>query len=461
MYDVAVLNGSIVEEDRIYKGNIYIKDRIIMMITDGTSEAAHAEAKTVIDAAGKLVFPGAVDAHMHIGEYQADFEDMQTSTMAAAAGGITTCIDMPLNLYSPSVLNQDIFQEKKARLDSESYVDFCLWGALVPQNLDQLQSLHQAGAAAFKSFLSAGGNDFYAPDMGTVREALKIIKKFDGLAGFHCEDYSITVRERERVIRNQINGRQAFLDSRPLVSELMATQNILFLARETGARVHICHVSHPKAAELIAAAKREGVDVTAETCSHYLTFTEEDYLKKGCLYGCAPPLREPEAREGLWNYVANGVLDCIVSDHSPGMPENRDDSNQPTYQSGFGISSVQTVFQTVYDQGVNKRGLSPVVLARCLAANPARRFGIYGKKGAVKVGFDADLVIFNPDQEWTVDAGKLFYKQKVTAFDTLQGKGCPEQVLIRGNCVYSNGSIVQKKGFGRFVEPKQEMRKYE
>ncbi|WMJ86982.1 allantoinase AllB [Anaerocolumna sp. MB42-C2] len=452
MFDISIRNGNIVEEDRVYKGNIYIKDGKIVLISGCEEPVTEVlSAALVMDAAGKLIFPGAVDAHMHIGEYQADFEDMQTSTMAAAAGGITTCIDMPLNLNSPSVLNPEIFKAKQERLSRESYVDFSMWGALVPQNLKELPGLNRAGAAAFKCFLSGGGNDFSAPDLGMVRIALKEIEAFNGLAGFHCEDYSITRLEREYVVKNKINGRQAFLNSRPLVSELIATQNILFLAGETKARVHICHVSHPKVAALIEKAKNEGVDVTAETCSHYLTFSEEDYLEKGCLFGCAPPLREPAAREGLWDYVARGVLSCVASDHSPGMPYNRDDRNQPTYESGFGISSVQTVFQTVYDQGVNKRGFSPNLLASCLSANPARRFGIYGRKGAVKVGFDGDIVIFDPEKEWRVDAKQLFYKQKITAFDGLSGKGLPETVLIRGVPVFRSGKIQTEKGFGRFV----------
>ena len=162
-------------------------------------------------------------------------------------------------------------------------------------------------------------------------------------------------------------------------------------------------------------------------------------------------MRSEEAREGLWQYVAKGVLDFVASDHSPGMPENRDDTNQPTYASGFGISGVQTLFQTVYDQGVNIRKYSPTLLARCLSANPARRFGIYGTKGAIKIGFDADIVIFDPNIEWKVNAKELFYKQKITAFDGLTGKGCPQEVLIRGSSIVTEGVVKVDKGFGRFV----------
>lgn len=455
MYDVAIINGTIVDEDRLYPGNLYLRNGRIEMLAEGRAEI-RAEAARTIDAEGKLLFPGVVDAHMHIGEFEADFEDMQTSTRAAAAGGVTTCIDMPLNLYSPSVLNGDILRKKRELLGREAYVDYCLWGALVPQNLDRLSGLKEAGAVAYKCFLSGGGNDFEAPSLATVRQALKHLAALQSLAGFHCEDYSIIAEGRNHVLSNRIDGRQAFLDSRPLIAELIATQNVLMLAKETGARVHICHVSHPRVAALIEAAKAEGVDVTAETCAHYLTFSEEDYLEKGCLFGCAPPLREKTAREGLWQYVARGVLDFVASDHSPGMPNNRDDTRQPTYASGFGISGVQTLLQTVYDQGVNRRNYSPTLLAACMAAKPARRFGIYGTKGALKIGFDADIVIFDPNKEWKIDAKELFYKQKITAFDGLEGKGCPQEVLIRGTTVFTEGKIMVGKGYGKSAAGRQE-----
>lgn len=448
MYDLAVKNGTIVDEVGLLEGNLYIKDGKIAAVTDTGSSF---EAKETVDAKGKLIFPGAVDCHMHIGEYNAEFEDMQTSTMSAAAGGVTTCIDMPLNLYTPSVLNASAVNLKISQLSQESYVDFCVWGGLTPQSLDNLEEMHEAGAISFKSFLSGGGNDFYAPTIGQVRKALMKIKSFGGLAGFHCEDYSIIQYEKERVLKNQIDGRQAFLDSRPLSAEIIAAKDIIELARETGAKVHICHVSHPDVAAAIEGAQRDGVNITAETCPHFLTFTDKDYLKNGCAFGCAPPLRSEQARDELWNYVKKGVIGCIASDHSPGMPENRSDKNQPTYMSGYGISGVETMFQTVYDQGVNRRGLSPAVLARSLSAFPAKRWGLYGKKGAVKVGFDADFLIFDSNKEWVVDPQKLHYKQKITAFSGLTGRGVPIATYLRGVKIAQYGEIKVNKGFGEFV----------
>ena len=449
MYDLAIKNGTIVDESGLYKADLYISNGKIAAITDSNN---FSEATRTIDASERIIFPGLVDPHMHIGEKEADFEDVKTSTMAAIAGGVTTCIDMPLNLYSPSVLNSETVAIKKHLLSEQAYTDFCVWGGLTPNNLDKLEEMHREGAISFKCFMSAGGNDFYAPTLGEIRRALITIKSFDSLAGFHCEDFSITQYEKEYVIDNKLDGRRAFLNSRPLVSELIAVKNIIELSRETGAKVHICHVSHPMVAEAIGKAKLEGIDITAETCAHYLTFTEDDYLEKGCAFGCAPPLREKSARDGLWRCVCDGTIDCIVSDHSPGIPENRSDKNQPTYKSGYGISGVQTMLQVVYDLGVNKRKLSPEFIARSMSANAAKRWGIYGTKGAVRVGFDADFVIFNPEKKWTINQQKLYYKVKLTAFDGLSGKGCTEKTFIRGTEVYGDSAIKVDMSFGKLIK---------
>ena len=446
MYDLLIKNGKIISTEAIYSADIGVKDGKIKAIGYDLKE----EAKRSIDASGRLIFPGAIDAHFHIGEYEADFEDMRTSTRAAAAGGVTTGIDMPLNLYSPSVLDRKALELKDRQLKEESYIDYVMWGGLTPASIPHLEEMHQAGAVSFKCFMSGGGNDFEAPNVGQIREAMKIIASFDGLAGFHCEDFSIIDYERERVRREKIDGRQAFLDSRPLVAELIATQTIIQLSRETGCRVHICHVSDPQVARLIEQAQIQGVDITAETCPHYLTFSKEDYLNKGCEYGCAPPMKSAESREGLWAYVKKGVLSCIASDHSPGMPENRSDVGRATYETGFGISGVQTMFQVIYDQGVNKRGMDPRLLAAALSSNPAKRWGLYGRKGDIKPGFDADLVIFDPEQAWTIDQNQLYYKVKLTAFHGLSGKGQVERTLIRGEEVYHQDILVEH-GFGKRV----------
>lgn len=394
MYDCMIKNGTIVSAEGMFDADIAVKNGKIAAI----GKKLCGNAKHNIDASGKLIFPGAVDAHFHIGEYHADFEDMRTSTMAAAAGGVTTAVDMPLNLYTPSVLTKEAVQLKDRLLDQESYIDYVMWGGLTPDSISKVI-------------------DF----------------------------------ERRKVRSLKLDGRQAFMDSRPLSAELIATQTIITLLKETKCRGHICHVSHPEVAKLIEHAQMEGIDITAETCPHYLTFCTSDYFEKGCQYGCAPPLKDEKSREGLWEYVKKGVLSCIASDYSPGMPENRSDVGRATYETGFGISGVQTMFQVIYDQGVNKRNVDPCLIASALSTNPAKRWGLYGSKGDIKPGFDADFVIFNPEKPWTINQNELFYKVKLTAFHGLTGKGAVEHTFIRGQEVFCEGKILVDHGFGKRV----------
>lgn len=446
MLDMLIVNGQIVDSDGIYHGNIGIKDGKIVSINNSLDDC---KAIKIYDAEGKYLFPGGIDTHMHIGEYNADFEDMETSTAAAAVGGMTCLLDMPLNLMSPSIKNVSLFEEKKHHLSEKSYTDFGMYGAFVPENISDLSEMQKAGAIAFKSFLPGAGKDFGAPNMATTRKALEEIASFGGIAAFHCEDDSIIQDGMATMISENLNSRQAFLDSRPLVAETMAVKNIIELAKETKAKVHICHVSHPEVAQIIFEAQQSGIDVSAETCVHYLVFSESDLIDKGCLYKCAPPLREKTACEGLWKYIENGTLTSLASDHSPGMLEDRDDSIKPIYEVGNGISGVQTVFQTYFDL-ITSRGLSPSLIAKTLSEQPAKRFGLFGQKGALRLGFDADIVVVDPEYAWEVTNEELLYKQKISAFVGLRGQGKPVATFIRGRLVAQNGTIVSK-AFGKFV----------
>lgn len=447
MFRLALINARIVDENDVYSGNIYVENDRISAIT---LPSVIYEAEETIDLEGKLVFPGLVDTHSHLGDpSRAKVETVRQSTTAAAVGGFTTVIDMPNN--EPCILNAERFAQKLAHTQAESMVDFALYGALVKDNQDRLAGLDQAGAIAFKSFLSCGGGDFTPPTMYEARLALQEIAKFDGLAAFHCEDTTINEGLLDAMIAGKVDSRQAFLDSRPLVAEIIATRSMVELARETGCRLQVCHISHPKVAQIIQEARNEGVDVTGETCVHYLVFSEQDLLEKGCFYKCAPPLRSPEARDEMWKYVENGVLSCVASDHSPGLPEERDDSLRPVYQLFNGISGIQTVLQTFYDRAVNVRGNSPSLIARRMAADPARRFGLYGRKGAIKPGFDADFVVLDPEREWEITPESLHYVQKFSAFCGLTGKGLPVLTIQRGNIIARDGQPAAEPGHAQFL----------
>lgn len=447
MYQRALKNATIVEETGPVHGNIYMADGKIAAITDVSTDWDAADS---IDVAGKLVFPGLIDSHAHLGDpNHSDVETTTLATTAAAIGGFTTCIDMPNN--DPAILNGARFHQKLARMERESMVDYALYGALVKDNQGELAGLDRAGAIAFKSFLSCGGGDFTPPTMYEARLALQQIQTFDGLAAFHCEDTSINEGLLNKMIEDKVDSRQAFLDSRPLCAELIATKSMIELARDTGCRLQICHVSHPLVAKAIGDAQAEGVDVTGETCVHYLVFSEEDLLEKGCYFKCAPPLRSRAASQELWQYVENGVLSCLGSDHSPGLPEERDDRLRPVYKLNNGISGIQTVLQTFYDRAVNVRGNCPSLIAKRMAADPARRFGLYGRKGAIKVGFDADFVVLDPERAWEVSAQSLYYKQKFSAFVGMRGKGLPVMTLLRGEVIAKDSAPTGKLGYAQFL----------
>jgi len=448
VFQLVIKNGKVVKADRVKEASVCVQDGKIAAILDASIPV---EAQKVIDAGGKYVLPGAIDSHAHLNDPGYLWrEDFAQGTAAAGVGGITTVVDMPLQ-NEPALTNGEIFEKKLQAISPKAYVDYCFWGGLVDYNLANLSELDSKGCVAFKSFIGPVSPDYVSLTIGQAKEALEILKECDARAGFHCEDYSIIKWEEARAQRKEKNDWQDFLNSRPVIAELIATQNILDLAAEVGAKVHICHVSHPRVAEIIRKAQLQGVDVTAETCSHYLTFTDQDVINKGSLYKCAPPLREAAAVEKMWEYVNNGTLSCVASDHSPCELSEKNEQKHGIFGAWGGISGIQNLLQVLFSEGVIKRGYSPTLLARVLSEGPAKAFGIYGRKGAIEVGFDADLVILDPEQKWEITPESLYYVNKISAFVGLKGQGLPVCTLVRGQVVAQDGRLVGQKGFGQLV----------
>ncbi|MDO4279441.1 MAG: allantoinase AllB [Lachnoclostridium edouardi] len=448
MYDVLIKNGKVVTSEDVLNANVLVKDGKVAAVASWGEEP---EAAKVIDAAGKYVFPGAIDSHAHLNDPGYNWrEDYEHGTAAAGVGGCTTIVDMPLQ-NEPAMTDGAIMDKKEEIVSPNAYVDYCFWGGLVDYNFDKLAELDEKGCVAFKSFIGPVSPDYVSLSYGQAREAMEIIKKFGGRAGFHCEDFSIIKWEEARAKKEGRNTWRDFLDSRPVVSELIATKAIIDLARDTGCKVHICHVSHPDVAQAIAEAQAEGIDVTAETCSHYLSLTEDDVIEKGPICKCAPPLRTADAVEEMWEYVDAGVLSCVGSDHSPCADYEKNDPDN-VFDVWGGISGIQNIMQVVYSEGVDKRGYDPTLLARALSEGPAKVFGIYGKKGAIKVGFDADLVILDPDKEWEITPESLYYVNKISAFVGMKGKGLPVCTMVRGQVVAEDCKLVGEKGYGELVK---------
>ncbi|WP_371361774.1 Allantoinase [Sporomusa rhizae] len=448
MFNLVIKNGRVVTSDRVFEASICINDGTIAAIVEpGTV----VEAEKVIDAKGNYVFPGAIDSHAHLNDPGYNWrEDYAHGTAAAGVGGFTTIVDMPLQ-NEPALTDGKIFEKKLAHVAPNAYVDYCFWGGLVDYNLGSLKELDEKGCVAFKSFIGPVSPDYVSLTIGQAKEAMEILKSVGARAGFHCEDYSIIKWEEARAKRKEKNDWQDFLDSRPVIAEFVATRNIIDLARELDAKVHICHVSHPSVAKIIRDAQLEGVDVTGETCGHYLAFTDQDVIKNGSLFKCAPPLREAQAVEKMWEYVNNGTLSCVGSDHSPCELSEKSEAAHGVFGAWGGISGIQNTMQVVFSEGVKKRGYCPTILARSLSEGPAKVFGIYGKKGAIEVGFDADLVILDPEKEWEITPESLYYVNKISAFVGLKGVGLPVCTLVRGQVIAENGKLVGQKGFGKFV----------
>ncbi|HCR84950.1 MAG TPA: allantoinase AllB [Lachnospiraceae bacterium] len=454
MYDLLVKNGKLVTPDCIYETDIAIKEGKIAAVLEPGIEL---EAMKVIDAQGKYVFPGAIDTHAHLNDPGYEWrEDYEHGTAAAAVGGYTTVIDMPLQ-NEPAMTNAGIMDKKLAKVGTNAYTDYCFWGGLIPDNFDDLKELDKKGCVSFKSFIGPVSPDYSSLNYGQAYEAMQIIKEFDGRVGFHCEDYSIIKWQEQRMKKEGRMNWRGFLDSRPVIAEMVATVDMIEIAKATECKIHICHVSSPDVAQKIKEAQEEGYDITAETCAHYLSLTEDDVIAKGPLFKCAPPLRTPEEVDRLWKYVEEGVFSGIASDHSPCSYDEKyneilGNKIGNVFDVWGGISGIQSCFQVAFDEGCVKRNISPTVLAKSMAYLPAKAFGIYGKKGDIKPGFDADLVILDPQKEWEITNDSLYYVNKISAFTGKKGKGLPVLTMIRGTVVAEEGKIVAEKGYGRFVK---------
>lgn len=454
MYDLLVKNGKIVTADCVFSGNIAVKEGKIAAVLLAGEEP---EAKKVIDAKENYVFPGAIDTHAHLNDPGYEWrEDYEHGTAAAAVGGYTTIIDMPLQ-NEPAMTNATIFDKKFEKVSPNAYVDYCFWGGLIPDNFQDLKGMDEKGCVAFKSFIGPVSPDYSSLNYGQVYEAMQIIHEFDGRAGFHCEDFAAIKWQEQRMKKEGRLDWKGFLESRPVVAEMVATVDVIELAKATGCKAHICHVSSPDVAQKIKEAQQEGYDITAETCSHYLSMTDEDVIKNGPLFKCAPPLRSQEEVDRLWTYVEDGTFSGIASDHSPCSYDEKfkeilGNKIETPFDVWGGISGIQSGFQVSFHEGCVKRGISPSVLANAMAKKPAEAFGIYGKKGDIRTGFDADFIIVNADKEWEITEDSLLYVNKISAFVGMKGKGLPVCTIVRGEVVAEDGKVVGEKGFGNLVK---------
>jgi len=409
---------------------VTVDGRITSVGDYGTSIGAVVET-----APDEVLLPGLVDTHVHVNDPgRIDWEGFPSATAAAAAGGVTTILDMPLNSIPPTCDLDALEQKRRAAEDSIS-VDVGFWGGAVPGNLADLEPLHDAGVYGFKCFLLPSGVDeFPGLTEAQLRMALAEIARFDGLLLVHAED--------PQLISDAPSSRSysAFVNSRPPSSEVSAIAQVIQAAEDTGARVHIVHLSSAQSLPLVAAAKARGVRLTVETCPHYLCLTAEDVPDGATQFKCCPPIRDAGNRDALWQGLAEGVIDCVVSDHSPSTAALKRLDTGDFAAAWGGIASLQLGLSVIWT-AARPRGIALTDVVRWMAEAPAQLAGVSGK-GRIAVGAAADFAAFAPDQPFVVDPARLRHKNPITPYAGLTLSGSVRRTWLAGGA--SQGRLLNR-----------------
>lgn len=413
-------------------------------VADGTIDAVLPyDAGVPAGARGEdfgddVLLPGLVDTHVHVNDPgRTEWEGFSTATRAAAAGGITTLLDMPLNSLPPTTTVEHL-RVKQQVAAPEVHVDTGFWGGAIPSNVKDLRPLYEAGVFGFKCFLSPSGvEEFPELDQEQLARSMAEIAGFGGLLIVHAEDpyHLATAPQRSG------SAYADFLASRPRDAENTAIEGLIAHAKRLNARVHILHLSSSDALPLIAAAKREGVRVTVESCPHFLTLTAEEVPDGATEFKCCPPIREAANQDTLWQGLADGTIDCIVSDHSPCTT----DLKTPDFASAWGgISSLQLGLPAIWTEA-RRRGHSLDDVARWMSAAPAELAGLH-RKGAIEPGRDADFAVLAPDATFTVDPAELFHRNQVTAYAGRTLHGVVRSTWLRGVRIAAEGAFAEPTG---------------
>lgn len=407
--------------------SIRVQGGKILEVGDYAAPAPGAEE--IILADDEVLMPGLIDTHIHINEPgRTHWEGFETSTKAAAKGGVTMLIDMPLNAIPPTN-DVESFDVKRDAAQGQLRVDVGLWGGAVPGNTLELRGLWDAGVMGFKCFMSNSGVDeFQFVTPADLNEAVKEISTFDGMLMAHAEDDAFLVEHQKNCKIDRTY--QSWLDSRPAIAERIAIENLIAAARETGARVHVVHLVDADSIPIIRKARQEGVRITAETCAHYLYFTAEEIPDGATEFKCAPPIRSRANREKLWEGLQSGDISFVTSDHSPCTVDLKKKETGEFAEAWGGISSVQLLLPILWTEA-RKRGFSLLDVVRWLGEGPSQ-FARISNKGRLAAGYDADFSIFAPEETFVVDVAKLEHRNPITPYHGHELAGVVRNTWLRG-----------------------------
>ncbi len=444
-----IANGTVAAPYGVFRAHVVIEgDRISAFSED---DDVLTDADDVLDAAGLVVTAGAIDLHGHFEDPgHTEREDFTTGTKAAAAGGVTTVLEHPLT-YPPTT-TVELYREKRAMASEKVVIDFGLWGALTPISLDEMRGQWREGAPGFKAFMADSEPAYPRADDGALLEGMRTAADLGALVLVHAENDAMLKFNMERLRSEGRTDPIAHHESRPPIVEEEAANRALFLAKQVGARLQVVHSSSPGTVRLVRDARASGQQATIEVCSHHLLLDLGDLERLGPFGRCAPALRERALVEQMWDYVLDGTIDCLVSDHCAYTLEEKRHGYEDIFLAPNGCQVMQEMVPVVLDEAYHRRGMRLDAFARLISERPARIAGLYPRKGSLLVGSDADLVLWDLEGSWIIDpTSQQFSKNPWSPFE---GRKCQARVVrtfVRGETVYADGAITVSPGSGRFV----------
>jgi allantoinase len=447
--DTVIRGGTLVGADGLVAAGLAIQDGIIVAVEEDRFLPA---ARQTIDVSGLFVLPGVIDAHVHFRDPgDTESEDWESGSAAAAYGGVTTVFDMPST--NPPVDNVANLKLKHSIAKAKSYVDYGLYGLLGAHNVSELEQLSEHGVVGFKCFMSSSlSGRLPAPDDGIILEGFETIARLGRRCIVHAENLGIvTRREHQLKATGRIDGR-AHAEARPAIAAAEAVSRAIMFAEVAGMRLHIAHESSADALPYIAAARARGFDLTVETCPQYLLLTDDDVAEQGGVLRCNPPIRKPGHDAALWTAIDSGLIDILTTDHAPHGVANKTKPN--IWDNSCGLLGVETSLPLMLTE-VQRGCLSFERLVGLCATNPAKVWDLYPRKGVLRVGSDADIVLVDMQRSSTIDQSKLHSKQRISGWHGRSVNGLPIRTIVRGHTVMLNGDLIGSPGWGRPVEQYQ------
>jgi dihydroorotase len=450
MADLVIRSGKVVGPDSVIEASVAIKDGLVMAVGD---DAAMPQARETLDARGLHVLPGAIDVHVHFRDPGYPHkEDFASGTAAAAFGGVTTVFDMPNTI--PPTGTPDVLAAKHKMAAGKAHVDFGLYGLLGEDTVAHVPELAKS-VIGFKLYMGNTFGKIASPSTGAMLEAFEVVAPTGKRVSLHAETNSIMERRETRMREAGRTDPLAHIASRPAVVAVEAVSRAAILAEWTGARIHILHISSAEELRPLREAKARGVDITGETCPHYVLLSTDDYARFGGVIRVNPPVREARNQQPLWNALADGTIDAIATDHAPHSPEEKTRNDIWTVDCGF--PGVETQMPLMLTE-VNAGRFSICDYVRWSAANPAKIWGLYPRKGVIQAGADADIAIVDLAREWSIDDAKLQSLSKITPFHGRRVKGLPIHTLVRGRLVMKDRTLMPgTRGWGRSVHAIQNL----